>query len=318
VTFQYDALSRLTNMVDGVGTTRYAYFAGGQLQSEDGPWANDTVTNGYVNRLRTSLGLQQPTGNWTNGFGYDSAKRLTNVTSQAGSFGYTYLAPRSLLSARLALPNGAYITNTFDTVARLLTNRLNSSSQTTLDSYAYIYNPASQRTNVTRADGSYYGFVYDKIGQLTVADRTVNTEDRGYVYDAAWNLNRLTNNGVISTFNVDGKNQLTTDPSCQDGYDSNGNLTSRECSTARGYSYDDENRLVSLSSGSDYRSDFSYDGLGRLRIRTEYYWGGSYWVVSATTRYIYDGNRVIQERDGGNNPLEGQVSVLTIDTCGRR
>ena len=227
-----------------------------------GPWANDTVTNGYVNRLRTSLGLQQPTGIWTNGFGYDSAKRLTNVASQAGSFGYAYLPPRSLLFARLALPNGAYITNTYDSVARLLTNKLNNSSQTTLDSYAYIYNPANQRTNLTRADSSYYGFLYDKIGQLTVANSTVNTENRGYVYDAAWNLSRLTNNGVVVlTPTVDSDNQ----------YDSNGNLTSRgECQAAANYTYDDENRLVSLVSGTTYRSDFSYDGRSRLRIRTDF------------------------------------------------
>jgi len=61
--------------------------------------------------------------------------------------------------------------------------------------------------------------------------------------------------------------------------------------------------VVSLVSGTAYRSDFSYDGLGRLRIRTDYYWGGSYRLVSAITRYIYDRNRVIQERDGSYNPL---------------
>jgi hypothetical protein len=44
------------------------------------------VTNTYVNRLRTGLSLQQPSGSWTNGFAYDAARLLTNVTSQAGSF----------------------------------------------------------------------------------------------------------------------------------------------------------------------------------------------------------------------------------------
>ena len=277
------------------------------MQSEDGPWANDTVTNGYSNRLRASLGLQQPTGIWTNGFGYDSAKRLTNVTSQAGGSGYAYTnvgqgGLAGLLIRKLALPNGAYITNVFDSVARLLTNSLRNSSDAVLDSYAYIYNPANQRTYLTRADGSYYGFVYDKISQLTVADSTVNAEDRGYVYDAAWNLNRRTNNGVVSTFNVDGDNQLTTEQ-CRDAYDSNGNLITRgECQGAYSCSYDDENRLISLSSGTVYRSDFSYDGRSRLRVRTDYTWNGSSWLVSAITRYIYDGNRVIQERNSGNTP----------------
>ncbi len=303
------SLNRLTNMVDGVGRTTYTYFAGGQLQSEDGPWANDTVTNGYANRLRTSLGLQQPTGIWTNGFAYDAGRRLTNVVSPTGSFTNVYstgVAGNSGFSSRLIrkllLPNQSAITNDYDSVARLLSTTLNNSSSVTLDSYAYLYNPADQRTNLTRTDASTVAYRYDKIGQLTVADSTVNAEDRGYVYDAAWNLNRLTNNAVVSTFNVDGKNQLTTDPSCQDGYDSNGNLTSRECGTARGYSYDDENRLTSVSSGSIYRSDFSYDGRSRLRVRTEYTWNGTSWVVSAIIRYIYDGNRVIQERNSLNTP----------------
>ena len=94
-------------MVDAVGTTIYGYAAGGELWTEDGPWSSDTVTSSYSNRLRTALSLAQPTGAWTNGFGYDAAKRLTNVTSQAGSFTYTlggasYASP---LPKKIALPN---------------------------------------------------------------------------------------------------------------------------------------------------------------------------------------------------------------------
>jgi hypothetical protein len=61
----------LTNMVGAVGTTKYTWTAGNQLQTEDGPFASDTITNTYVNRLRTKMDLQQPTGLWTNVFTYE-------------------------------------------------------------------------------------------------------------------------------------------------------------------------------------------------------------------------------------------------------
>ncbi len=84
ITFQYDWLNLVANMVDLAGTTKYSYTAGNQLLAEDGPFASDTVTNIYRNRQRVGLGLQQPTGAWTNGCGWDLAERLTNVTSPAG------------------------------------------------------------------------------------------------------------------------------------------------------------------------------------------------------------------------------------------
>ncbi len=49
-----------------------------------------------------------------------------------------------------------------------------------------IYNPANQRTNLTRTDSSTVAFTYDNIGQLTIANSSLNTEDLGYFYDAAW------------------------------------------------------------------------------------------------------------------------------------
>ena len=110
-------------MVDASGTTQYTYTTGNQLLTEDGPFTKDTITNSYLNRMRTSMVLQQPTASWTNGFVYDAAKRLTNVTSPAGSFGYILnaTASSSPLIKKLTLPNTSYITNNYDNVARVLT-----------------------------------------------------------------------------------------------------------------------------------------------------------------------------------------------------
>jgi len=48
-------------MVDAVGTTVYSYASFGALLSEDGTWANDSVTLSYDNgRRRTGLNLQAP------------------------------------------------------------------------------------------------------------------------------------------------------------------------------------------------------------------------------------------------------------------
>lgn len=45
-----------------------------------------------------------------------------------------------------------------------------------------------------------------------------------------------------------------------------------------------------------------YDGRGRLRSRLEYSWNGAAWVLAGRTNYVYDGMRVIQERNGSNVP----------------
>jgi RHS repeat-associated protein len=146
-------------------------------------------------------------------------------------------------------------------------------------------------------------------------------------------VNWRTNNGSAAAFLVDGKNQLTNAAGTFMWYDANGNQVSRwdgfYHTYGYAYTYDDENRLTRIEDTTNhtFRTDFVYDGLGRLRKRLEYGSGGSSsslpggipgladgqdslslqlatsWQLSSETRYIYDGNRVIQERDGNNNPL---------------
>src|SRR5712671_2393458 len=79
-------------MVDGIGTTTYSYTSFGAIASEDGPWASDTVTLTYDNgRRRSGLNLQAPNASdWVQSYGYDSANRLSILTSPAGTFTYQY------------------------------------------------------------------------------------------------------------------------------------------------------------------------------------------------------------------------------------
>ena len=303
-----DAPNRRTSMVDAIGTTSYTYDAAGQLLTEDSPFASDTVTSTYSNRKRVGLTLQQPAGSWTNGFARDWAGRLASVTSPTGTFNYSYTGRYGDFSGRLvqqlSLPSGASITNAFDPVARLLSTQLLNSELSPLDGAEYGYNQGSQRTAWTNAAGAYVEYGYDPIGQLTVANSSLSGESRGYTYDPAWNLQYRTNSGTVDTFLVDGKNQLTNAPSYGLSYDANGNPTGPVFAGASTtLTYDDENRLTSFSAGGN-TSTFAYDGLGRLRTRTET--GGT--IVN----YIYDGMRVIQERDGSNWPQVAYTRGLDL------
>ncbi|PWU12323.1 MAG: hypothetical protein C5B50_21765 [Verrucomicrobia bacterium] len=326
VCFEYDPLKRMTNMVDWLGTTSYSYDSAGQLLSETCPWASTVVSYTYTNRLRQSMTVQTPwSATWSQTNAYDSARRFKNIISPAGTFTYSYLAPVSQKPASISLPNTAAITNVFDSVARLKSTTLKHSGGTVLDSASYTYNAASLRTGYTNAAGDTVAYTNDPIGQLRAALSSVSGESRGYAYDSAWNLNYLTNgDGTTGAFTVDSLNQLTSAPPGSCGYDANGNLISQAGVVGPWgspgnvtYCYDDENRLVSWiwtdpnetqlgcsdtpQTYDDWRTDFVYDGLGRLRQTTDYdnYWGTG-WNPATPNQYAYDGWLEVSESTDAN------------------
>ena len=333
------------------------------------------------NRLRSGLTLVQPNASpWTQSYGYDTANRLSSLSSPAGSFAYNYstgvggTTSSSSLIQKLSLRNGSYITNTFDSGGRLLTTKLLNSSASVLNSHAYGYNWASQRTTLTNSAGNYVNYTYDNIGQLKTAIGKESGgssrwhEQFGYAYDAAGNLNNRTNNALTQIFAVNNLNELTNvtrsgtltvsggtsgvatnvtvngsaanryndntfalagftvtngnntfTAIAQDAYgrkdinsasfnlpssvsfvyDSNGNLTS---DGSRGFDYDDENQLIGVTVTNSWKSEFTYDGKFRRRIRKEFTWLNSTWAQTAEVHYLYDGMVVIQERDVNNLP----------------
>jgi len=167
---------------------------------------------------------------------------------------------------------------------------------------------------------------------LKVADSSNSAEDRGYSYDHGWNLVYRSAYGGYTSYTVDAKNQLVTAGTANCTYDANGNLVGFGGSSTNAYFYDDENRLIVITNGLNvangtnpppqfgpstgelvqspsppqptggWKAEFTYDGLGRLRIRKDYYAYSSGFYLTNTTLYIYDGNRVIQERNAGDVP----------------
>src|SRR5665213_3740380 len=96
------------------------------------------------------MSLSQPSGSaWTQSYGYDITRRLTDTASPAGGFGYLYPSANFQLPSAILLPNSAYITNNYDSVARELSTKLINSSSSILDAESYAYNQGNQRTSET-------------------------------------------------------------------------------------------------------------------------------------------------------------------------
>ncbi|HEX4121704.1 MAG TPA: RHS repeat-associated core domain-containing protein [Verrucomicrobiae bacterium] len=223
LSFSYDGMNRKTSMSDGIGTTTFTYTKAGQVASETGPWASDTIAYAYIDRVRGDFDLQQPNASdWIQSYGYDKANRLQAITSPGGTFTYAYSSnlagtiTSSALVTKVVLPNGAFITNNYDSDARMIGTWLYNSTLSNLDSSVYAYDLGNERTNVTRTGENTVDYAFDAIGEV-VADQAYEStgparlnEQLNYTYDPSGNLTYRTNNALIEKFYVDSRNQLTT------------------------------------------------------------------------------------------------------------
>ena len=169
VSLNYDALGRTIGMTDGIGTTTWTFDASGRAASEDGPFANDTVTYGYdsLSRLNgRSVQRDANTADVTN-FGYDNLGRLSAVAQTNGAWGavngargntwnWTYQGDTGKPLATDA-PNGTHTDYAYEsgnTLQRLIgvSNKV-SANGAVLSQFSYAYGSTAAGTSNGQATG---------------------------------------------------------------------------------------------------------------------------------------------------------------------
>ena len=176
VTTGYDRLGRVASTLRNGITTTMAYNTANEPLSESfsgGTLSGLSVTNGYDQYLRRSqlAALNSTTPFLQHSFSFDNASRLLTVTDNTGSPAYSatyiYLAKSPLVS-QIVFKQG---TTTRMTTAKQhdYLNRLTSISSAVGSSAignSYACNNANQRIRSTLADGSYWLYEYDSLGQV--------------------------------------------------------------------------------------------------------------------------------------------------------
>jgi RHS repeat-associated protein len=328
--YGYDELMRLTNVLSAAGNFSYEYVsaAGDRVQRLYLPNASgsasayvDNVDDGLA-RL-TSTALVTPVINPANlhSYSYDAGNQRTQQVFTAGNlvnyaydnigqlrsangweadgttprvqeqFGYGYDAAWNLQSRTnnvlvqtFNVDNRNQLTTatrsgTF-TVAGTATERKGDVS----GSPPGVTNVVVSGTGLSSASASLY-----EDGSWARAGATLANGNNSYTATASDTYGRSSQDSV--TVNSPATSTFV--------YDLNGNLRTNN---TRVFDYDDENQLIRITEPTAWKSEFTYDGMMRRRIRKEYTWSGGTWVKTNEMRYVYDARLVIQERDANNLP----------------
>ena len=284
ITYNYDALNRLTSKL----------------------WPSSWGVSVYYGYDLRGLRLyanysSSPTGpgvsNTYDGFGHVHTEAV-NLSGTAQQMVYQYDADGN--RTQVNYPDGNYITYTYDGLDRL--SQVLESGSSVLAGYSY--DTAGRVQQLTRGGGvTTTGFGYDPVSRLNslshnFATALDNVSFSPFGYNPASQIVSLSISNAeydplakstTQGYSPNGLNQYTAVGGVSFSWDPRGNLTSDGSTT---YSYDLENRLTGAS--GTYNASLSYDPMGRLYQTTS---------GSATTTFVYDGDRIAIEYDGSGNLL---------------
>lgn len=213
----------------------------------------------------------------------------------------------------------------YDGVKRLTRERLSTSGGASLIERAYAYNRANVRRGEQRFDDSgvtdtfsydsLYRVVsarYDEGGTASAARRATVRAD--YTLDGAGNRRFVVSQDAAGAeqteaYSVNSLNEYTRKGSASRVHDLNGNLLDDGTLL---YAYDFKNRLSKAFRKSDGAlvAEYFYDCENR-RIEKRVHPAAA-GVPPGTTRFLYDGWSVCEERDGADTPLATFVCHLAF------
>lgn len=183
VTYEYDRRGRRVTAVCNGVTSRWTYndanlvltesYSGGTLSALSMSWA-------YDNKLRLSTVTAKNGSSviGSAGYGYDAAGRLGTVIEGAFRADYRYEPGSGLLSTVAMTNNGTGVGlvtgRVYDGLGRvsLISSKAYGPQAAGLPlSCGYQYNAANQRTRMVLADGSWWEYRYDRLGQVISGKR---------------------------------------------------------------------------------------------------------------------------------------------------
>jgi YD repeat-containing protein len=130
----------------------------------------------------------------------------------------------------------------------------------------HLHNPARSEAY---AYDAIYRLVDYKVGALVGNTVPVPATQTAYNLDAVGNWDSKTTDSVTENRTHNAANEITAIDSTAITHDHNGNLTGDPAAGGTGatYEYDENNRLISVSSASSVVGTYSYDALGTMPLR---------------------------------------------------
>ncbi|MDI6800834.1 MAG: RHS repeat-associated core domain-containing protein [Thermodesulfovibrionales bacterium] len=308
---QYDLMNRLKKITYHDNSfTEYTYDAAGRVD-----YINDSVS-GYIDYLYNDFGCTSCSGR-----GMD---RIAKETTPLGTIDYTY----DKLGRRLSMTVGGQnaVKYVYDASGRMtsISQKIGNSTKT----YPLTYDNASRRTTLKIPTSSKNKYVTTTYGYDT-ANRLLSMLQQGpsaqietliYEYDENSNRTKFTRNttqplrdGVTEASYDNANEMLTFTPASSSAknmtYDANGNMTSvtNSCGTTN-YTWDVRNRMTGINGFkadcSVLTASFKYDAVGRRIEKT---------INGTTTKYLYDGMDIIQEKNQSGAATANYIRTLNID-----
>jgi RHS repeat-associated protein len=333
-TYEYDALDRMTEAKEPLGTTtKYGYDANGDLTSVTDPRGN-TSSYGFdkLGRLTevaqplkktTTYGydaagnqLTKATAAGTLEYGYDAANRLTSIAggkSTLRSFGYDSANRRTSATdaeghkIEIGYNGDGKVTSINDGRGQSLTRTYNSrdllaKQEDGRGTLKYEYDKLGRMTSLTDPQGKALSFAFDPEGDLTEVKRPSGVTTTN-VYNEAGRL-------AETTSKDEGASTLEA---LKYAYDAAGNVTSRLDSRLEEettYAYDGLNRLTEFNLPGEGSTAYGYDEAGNRTkagaATYEYNALNQLTKASDGTTYSYDGaGRMIgKESEAGKTSYE--------------
>ena len=229
ITLSYDRRGRQISCVrNSITTTRYFSDSGlllGEAYS-GGTLGGMAITNYYDSLLRRTNVTAKNGSTVLSlvGYSYDNASRMATVSDGTYSSSYAYIDNSPLVGQIDYRENSTVrmrTTKQYDYLNRL--SSITSTSASPTLSFTYQYTNSNQRIKTTLADGSYWVYIYDSLGQVITGNRywadntPVAGQQNAYNFDDIGNRTLAKNGGdssgtnlFSSTYTANSLNQYTS------------------------------------------------------------------------------------------------------------